>query len=86
MRHLAWRLLFERAEHWILQLVRSGMASVSAAVGDYGLLILLVEVFAVRAVRASVFGFLFGLFISYLCGSFRAQTTGITGCSCSSLC
>jgi putative flippase GtrA len=66
MKHLAWRLLFERAEHWILQLIRSGMASVSAAVGDYGLLILLVEVFAVRAVRASVFGFLFGLFISYL--------------------
>ncbi|MFP4373331.1 MAG: GtrA family protein [Spirochaetaceae bacterium] len=66
MKHLAWRLLFERAEHWILQLIRSGMASISAAVGDYGLLILLVESFGMRAVRASVFAFLFGLCINYL--------------------
>jgi putative flippase GtrA len=66
MKHLAWRLLFERAEHWILQLIRSGMASISAAVGDYALLILLVEVFDVPAVRASIFGFCLGLFISYL--------------------
>jgi putative flippase GtrA len=66
MKHLAWRLLFERAENWILQLVRSGMASISAAAGDYALLILLVEIFDVRAVTASVFGFLLGLFISYL--------------------
>lgn len=66
MKHLAWRLLFERAEHWILQLIRSGMASMSAAAGDYALLILLVEAFDIRAVQASVFGFLLGLLISYL--------------------
>jgi putative flippase GtrA len=66
MKHLAWRLFFERAEHWFLQLARSGMASVSAAVCDYALLILLVELFEVPAVRASVFGFLLGLSISYL--------------------
>lgn len=42
------------------------MASISAAVGDYGLLILLVEVADVPAVRASIFGFIFGLFIGYV--------------------
>jgi putative flippase GtrA len=66
MKHLAWRLLFERAEHWLLQLIRSGMASISAAAGDYAVLILLVEVFDVPAVRASVASFSVGLFISYL--------------------
>ena len=66
MKRLAWRLLFERAEHWFLQLARSGVASISAAAGDYSLLIVLVEIFDVPAVRASVFGFLLGLFMSYL--------------------
>ena len=66
MKHFAWRLFFSRAEHWIFQFLRAGMASISAAVGDYGLLILLVEVFAMAAVKASVFGFILGLTISYL--------------------
>jgi putative flippase GtrA len=66
MKHLAWRLLFERAEHWILQLARSGVASMSAAAGDYALLIILVELAGMPAVRASIFGFLLGLLISYL--------------------
>ncbi|MFP3959985.1 MAG: GtrA family protein [Spirochaetaceae bacterium] len=66
MKRLAWRLLFERAEHWIVRLIRSGLASVPAAVGDYSLLVFLVEVFGVPAVRASIFSFIFGMSINYL--------------------
>lgn len=60
------RLFIARPGHWFIELLRSVAASLCAAVADYSLLIVLVEVAEVRAVEASVFGVVLGHVITYV--------------------
>jgi putative flippase GtrA len=60
------RLLFDRPDHWFIELFRSVIVSLSAAVGDYTLLIVLVELAQAPVVITSMAGVVFGHLISYL--------------------
>lgn len=60
------RLLIDRPDHWFIELFRAVIVSLSAAVGDYTLLITLVEFANAPVVATSAAGVVFGHVISYL--------------------
>jgi putative flippase GtrA len=60
------RLLIDRPDHWFIELFRAALVSLSAAVGDYALLITLVELADTPVVATSAAGVVFGHVISYL--------------------
>jgi putative flippase GtrA len=70
MRHLLHRhsrtLFVDRADHWIVQLVRAVAVSLIAAVGDYALLVSAVELLNTPVVWTSVAGVVFGHIITYI--------------------
>ena len=66
LKHHLLRMIVHRPTHWFIELFRSVAASLIAAVGDYSLLIVLVEITGMRALEASVVGIILGHIITYV--------------------
>lgn len=60
------RLFVDRADHWVVQLIRASAASLGAALGDYALLVVAVEVWNTPVVWTSAAGVVFGHVISFI--------------------
>ena len=65
--HKHSRTLFvDRANHWFVQLVRAATVSLTAAIGDYTLLVTAVELLDTPVVWTSAAGVIFGHIITYV--------------------